>query len=97
MTTLNVNRLYNDEKRHKIFQLLQNRKVDIALIQETNSKPDAAQKWAKEWPGKSWWHSGPIPKASGVAILLRENSNIDIISSYRDQNGSTLKTMIFFK
>ena len=48
MTTLNVNRLYNDEKRHKTFQLLQNRKVDIALLEETHSKPDVAQKWEKE-------------------------------------------------
>ena len=43
------------------------------------------------------WHSGPIPKASGVAILLRENLDIDIISSYRDQNGSILKTMLQFE
>ena len=43
------------------------------------------------------WHSGPIPKASGVAILLRENLDRDIISSYRDQNGSILKTMLQFE
>ena len=43
------------------------------------------------------WHSGPIPKASGVALLLRENSDIDIISSYRDQKGSILKTMLQFE
>ena len=87
---------YTTTKRG-IFQLLQNWKVDIALIQETHSKHDAAQKWAKEWPGKSLWHSGPIPKASGVALLLRENSDIDIISSYRDQKGSILKTMLQFE
>ena len=88
---------YTTTKKDKFFQLLQNWKVDIALIKETHSKPDAAQKWAKEWPGKSLWHSGPIPKASGVAILLRENSDIDIISSFRDQKGSMLKAILQFE
>ena len=89
--------IYGEVKIHETFELLQNRKVDIAFLQETHSKPDVAQKWEKEWPGKSLWHSGPTSKASGVAILLRENSNIDIISSYRDQNGSILKTMLQFE
>ena len=35
---------YTTTKKDKFFQLLQNWKVDIALIQETHSKPDAAQK-----------------------------------------------------
>ena len=43
------------------------------------------------------WHSGPIPKASGLAILLRENSDIDIISSFRDQKGSMLKAILQFE
>ena len=75
LTTLNVNRLYNDSKRNETFELLMNRKIAIAFLQEIPSTPQAARKWEKEWKGKSLWHSGPISKASGVATLFRENLN----------------------
>ena len=41
ITTLNENRLHNDNKRAANFQNLYNRKIDIAFIQERQSNPIA--------------------------------------------------------
>ena len=58
ITTLNVNGLHDDNKKQKTYEMLINRKIEIAFLQETHSTPDASKKWKKEWLGKSIWHSG---------------------------------------
>lgn len=63
-------------------------------MQETLSTPEAADKWDKGWKGNSLLHSRLISKASGVAILFRENSNTEITNSSRDQNRQLLKCSI---
>lgn len=50
------------------------------FLQETHSTHDSICKWKKEWKGKSIWHSGTIPNSSGAAILIKENSDIEIIN-----------------
>ena len=44
---LNVNRLHDGSKRQQVYDLLINRKTDIAFQQETHSKHDTVQKWKK--------------------------------------------------
>ena len=61
--------------------MLINRKIEIALLQVTHSTPEARKKWKKEWFGKSIWHSGTTPKASRVAILFKENLEIEIVQT----------------
>ena len=73
MTTFNVNGLHNDNKRQKTYEMLINRKIEIAFLQETHSTSEANKKYKKEWLSKSIWHSGTNLKASGVAILFKEN------------------------
>lgn len=48
-------------------------------MQETHSTLETAQKSEKQWKGKSLWHSSPVKKASGVAILFKENLNLEIV------------------
>ena len=42
-------------------------------------------------------HSGPILKASGVAILLKENLDLEIIHSETDLSGQILKCVLQFE
>ena len=73
-----------------------NRKIEIAYLQEAHSTPDASKKWKKEWLGKSIWHSGTTPKASGVAILFKENLEIKMIQIQKDKDGQILNIIIKF-
>ena len=74
--------------------MLENRNSDIILLQETHSTPESSRKWEKEWTGNSIWHSGPTPKNSGVAILIKEKSNIEIISTQKDTEGRIITCTI---
>ena len=93
ITTFNVNGLHNTNKRRDIFEILRNRNIDIALLQETHSTPETEKVWKKEWKGESLLHSGPITKASGVAILLKENLEIEVLNISKDKNGRILKCL----
>ena len=86
IATFNVNGLQNDNKRQKTYEMLINRKIEIAFLQETHSTPEASKKWKKEWLGKSIWHSGTTPKASGVAILFKANLEIEIVQTQKDKD-----------
>ena len=97
IATFNVNGLQNDNKRQKTYEMLINRKIEIAFLQETHSTPEASKKWKKEWLGKSIWHSGTTPKASGVAILFKANLEIEIVQTQKDKDGQILNCIIKFE
>ena len=97
IATFNVNGLQNDNKRQKTYEMLINRKIEIAFLQETHSTPEASKKWKKEWLGKSIWHSGTTPKASGVAILFKTNLEIEIVQTQKDKDGQILNCIIKFE
>ena len=94
LLTLNINGLQNDNKRLDLFQQLQNKAIDITFLQEIHTTPETSTKWEKDWKGKSFWHSGPNPKASGVAILLKENLNFDMINYETDCDGRIIKCIL---
>ena len=97
MTTFNVNGLHNDNKRQKTYEMLINRKIEIAFLQETHSTSEANKKYKKEWLSKSIWHSGTNLKASGVAILFKENLEIEIVKTQKDKDGQLLNCTIKFE
>ena len=94
LLTLNINGLQNDNKRLDLFQQLKNKAFDIIFLQETHTIPETSLKWEKDWTGKSIWHSGPNPKASGIAILFKQNLNFDIIRYETDSDGRIIKCFI---
>ena len=94
LLTLNINGLQNDSKRFDLFQQLQNKAIDIIFLQETHTTPDTSTKWEKDWKGKSFWHSGPNPKASGIAILFKENLKFEIIRYETDCDGRIIKCLL---
>ena len=97
ISTLNINGLAEDKKRNKLFENLINKKTDIILIQETHSTKKAIKKLEKEWTGKSFWNSGEIIKSSGVAILLRKNLKIEILTIQKDDKGRILSLAFYFE
>ena len=46
---------------------------------------------------KSIWHSGPIPKSSGVAILFKEISEIEIIQTKKDKEGRIVQCIMKYE
>lgn len=76
--TPNVNELFDDSNRQQVFQFLENKNAEIILLQETHSKPNMIKKWEKEWKGKSFWNSGNQEISPGVAILIKENTELEI-------------------
>ena len=90
ITSLNVNGLHDDNKRQKTYEMLINTKIEIGFLQETHSTPEASKKWKKEWLGKSIWHSGTIPKASGVAPR-------EIVQTQKHKDGQILNCIIKFE
>ena len=76
---------FNDNKKKMdAFEVLENRKIDIVLLQEIYSTPKAAKIWEKMWKRESLWHSRPSPKYSCVAIILRQNSKLEIVNVTKD-------------
>ena len=92
--TYNVNSLFEDKKRTKIFQQLQNKNAHIILLQETHSNKQIVKKWKEEWKGTSFWHSSNTFKSCGVAILFQKNLNIQNTTISTDEEGRILS--IFF-
>ena len=80
-----------------MYDLLNNREIDITLIQETHSTPESSRKWKNEWTGISIWHSGPVPKSSGVAILFKQKSEIEIIHINKDKEGRIIQCIIKYE
>ena len=83
--SLNINGMFGDKKRNKLFEILINKNMNIILLQETHSTNKLINKWEKEWLGKSFWNSGKITKSSGVAILLKKDLNIKTYNILKDE------------
>ena len=47
------------------------------LLQETHSKPNMIKRCEKKQKGKSFWDSGNQEISSGVAILIKENTELE--------------------
>ena len=50
--SLNINGLSEEKKRTKLFEILINKNIDIAILQETHSTKKTINLWEKEWPRK---------------------------------------------
>ena len=71
--------------------------IDITLLQETHSARLNIDKWETEWTGTSFWHSGEIPKSSGVAILIKQNLNIETHTISKDEEGRIITLTFTFE
>ena len=95
--SLNINGLSKDKKRSKLFEKLINKNIDIILLQKTHSTKKTTNTWEKEWLGKLFWNSGKITKSSGAAILLKQNLNIEINTTLKDEERTILPLNFTFE
>ena len=86
--TFNVNGLNADAKRNTINYLKQ-KNFEIILLQETYSTEKVEKLWEMEWGKKIEWLHG-TNKSRGLAILLKNNVNYDLIKTYLDPHGRFL-------
>lgn len=83
----------SQRKRRTIFNLLNNCKYDIILLQETHSTPKNEKFWSAEWGGKILFSHGDS-NSKGVAILIRKNANITVIDHKKDNEGRVLSALV---
>ena len=93
IASLNVNGMVDDKKRNAIFYWYRKKKIDILCLQETHSSPETELKWGKEWVGKSFWNHGSS-NSRGVAILLSETFQYDVIETGRDNCGRQISCAV---
>ena len=80
--SINCNGLGNAEKRTKFLNWLLGKQEEIICLQETHATCETEDEWRKIW-GSNIYFSHGTSKSTGVAILIRSNSNVEI-NSYRE-------------
>ena len=83
-------------KRKNIFQYLQKTNSNIIFLQETHSSPISNNIWKKEWDGETVWNSGTNFQC-GVAILIKNNTNIKLVQTNQDMQVRILHAIIEFE
>ena len=56
------------KQKKNLYEIFQNKKADITLLQKVNSTKQIVNKCQIEWKAVSIWQSGKIPKSSGIGI-----------------------------
>jgi len=84
--SLNVRGLNNSKKRKIVFQYLDKANCDFAFLQETYSSSKEETSWLQEWGGTGYFAHG-TKHSCGVAILIKNNYNVEIIDSVLDNCG----------
>ena len=74
----NVSGLGDPVKRKNIFTWLKGKPESIFCLQETHAVTFVEDKWKKEWDGQDIFFSNGSTKSTGVAILVKKNSDIII-------------------
>lgn len=86
LISVNVRGIHSHAKRINVFQWLKKMKVDMFFLQETYSSKETETYWKLHWKGKIIQAHG-TNHSKGVAILIKDNVDIDIISSCIDDEG----------
>ena len=86
--TVNVRGLNTYEKRVKIYDWLNDSKIDIAILQETHYVERNITKYDARWFGKSIHSFSDSSFSRGVSILLR--TDIEIVNSHSSIDGRKL-------
>ena len=86
IVSLNARGLHS-ERRHTIYNWLNNNNVDICLLQETYCTKRFSKQFDKGWQGKIIHSFSNSPHSRGVAILFRRNLDYELVSSFTDNDG----------
>lgn len=85
------------KKRQQIFQILENKKAQIILLQEKHFNSQLRKKGEKKWNDLSFWHSGKKTKYLGVVILFQKQTKIEPTTITKDEDGRILSLKFIFE
>ena len=85
--SINCNGLNDDLKRIAVFAKLKKKTKGIILLQETHSTPGMEQRWQNDWGNKQMYFSHGASNSRGVAIIITNNYDANIVNIRRDTNG----------
>ena len=88
--SLNCNGLNDDVKRNAVFSKLKRSAAGIYLLQETHSTLKIEQRWQHEWGNKAMYFSQGTSNSRGVAIIITNNYDANIVNIRRDTEGRIL-------
>lgn len=63
------------------------KKQDVIILQETNWKDEMIEDVKKRWKGQMFYNNGDGRIGRGVAILIKENVEINSYEVYNDKKG----------
>ena len=87
LVSLNVRGLRSNKKKFEIFRWVKDKKYDICLFQETFCTEDFKHNFQRGWKGKIIHSCSNSSHGRGVAILLREGLQGELIDTYSCENG----------
>ena len=86
----NIRGLNSKEKRKKFFSWILDTNIDICFIQETHFVSKNSFQYNCNWPGESIHAFSDSVFSRGVSILLKKNSNIEVLDIHKSLDGRKL-------
>ena len=90
VATINVLGLCNPPVRHKVFTWLNEFKLKIIFLQETNCTKAFESSFNSYWNGKIIHNHTDSSHSRGVCIMFHESLNVDIIDTHCSDDGRLL-------
>ena len=87
--SLNINGGRDRQKRALISEVATQKRVDVLFLQETHTNPADQTDWGLWWDGSCTFSHGTNLSA-GVAVLLRKNVHVTVLSSTEVVKGRLL-------
>lgn len=84
--SLNVRGINREVKRKGLYDWIEQKKIDIMMLQECYCTPDTNDRWSDEWGGECFFSNG-TSHSCGTMILFRKGLDISILESKIDLNG----------
>ena len=84
---INARGLNDETKRERLYTWLKEKKIGIALVQETFCVKEFIKVFDKGWKGPIYHAYSDSCHSRGVCIIIDENVNCNIINSHRTEDG----------
>jgi exonuclease III len=91
--TFNAKGLKGPEKRNRVFQWLNNKDMDIIMIQESHFEEVDRLKWKESWKGEIYSSIGR-GNSRGVSTLISEKANYKVLKEHGDREGRWLILLV---
>lgn len=85
--TLNVRGLRERTKRISLFKWLNDLDADVIFLQETHVTQSFVSEFNQDWSGKAFHGVTDSSHSRGVAILIKNKINFNLINIHSDNEG----------